>query len=62
MQTIYLNIRSNYGTETVDEFTIDNGQSKRDFRKHVNEMNREYHKAGIDTYKSRRSTNDWKKN
>lgn len=60
MKTIFLNIKTNLGTETVDEFTIEEGQTLKDFKKYVNEMVNEYQTAGISVYKSSRSTNDWK--
>ena len=59
MKTIYLNLRTNQGVETVDEFTREEGQSPKEFKKYVNEMVREYHLAGMDVYKSQRATKDW---
>lgn len=60
MATIYLNLKSNYGIETVDEFTREETQSPKEFRLYVNEMVREYHLAGQSVYKSSRSTKDWR--
>lgn len=60
MKTIYLNLKSSYGTETVDEFSRVENQSPKEFRQYVNEMVREYHLAGMNVYKSSRCTNDWK--
>ena len=57
---VYLNMRTNYGRETVDEFEQEQGQSWRDFRKYVREMVREYHIAGIPVYESRRPCANWK--
>jgi hypothetical protein len=59
MQTIYLNMKSTYGVETVDEFTRENGQSPKEFRKYVNQMVKEYRLAGMNVYKSSRCTKDW---
>lgn len=60
MKLIYLNMKGSYGIETVDEFTREDNQSPKEFRKYVNEMVREYQLAGMDVYKSSRCTNDWK--
>lgn len=60
MQTIYLNIKTSQGIETVDEFTREQNQEPKEFRLYVNQMRKEYHIAGMNVYKSSRSTNEWK--
>lgn len=60
MQTIYLNMRTSQGVETVDEFTKEENQSSKEFRLYTNEMRKEYQIAGMNVYKSSRCTNDWK--
>ena len=60
MRTIYLNIKSAHGVETVDEFTREEGQTKRAFIKYVNQMVREYQMNGMNVYRSQRCTNDWR--
>lgn len=60
METIFLNIRTSQGVETVDEFTREEGQSPKEFRLYVNQMVKEYQIAGMNVYKSSRCTNDWK--
>jgi hypothetical protein len=60
MKTIYLNMKTTSGVETVDELTREEGQNPIDFRKYVNQMVKEYQLAGMQVYKSTRSTNDWK--
>ena len=57
---IYLNMRTNYGVETVDEFEREKGQDPREFRKYLNDMVKEYHLAGMNVYKSSRCTKEWK--
>ena len=59
MKAIYLNMKTAQGVETVDEFSREEGQAPRDFRKYVNQMVREYHIAGMSVYKSSRCTKDW---
>lgn len=59
MKTIYLNIRTSQGVETVDEFTPEAGQSIRDFKKYVSNMINEYRTAGMNVYRSSRCTRDW---
>jgi benzoyl-CoA reductase/2-hydroxyglutaryl-CoA dehydratase subunit BcrC/BadD/HgdB len=60
--TVYLNMKTNNQTETVDQFTRgeDAPQDPRKFRKYVNEMVREYHMSGMPVYKSSRACKDWK--
>jgi len=58
--TIYLNLKTKGGIETVDEFTREAGQSPRDFRRYVNEMARNYRDAKMYVYQSSRCTKDWK--
>lgn len=60
MKTIFLNMKTNFGTETVDEFTQEEGQTIKKFRLYVNQMVKEYHLTGQHVYKSSRCTNDWK--
>lgn len=60
MKTIYLNIRTSQGVETVDEFTREENQTSKEFRLYVNQMVKEYQIAGMNVYKSSRCTNDWK--
>lgn len=62
MKTIYLNMKTSEGVETVDEFTQgqDAPEDFREFKKHVRKMKQEYHMAGMNVYGSSRCTNDWK--
>jgi hypothetical protein len=60
MKTIYLNMKTKQGVETVDEFTREEGQNPKDFRVYVNSMVKEYRISGMQVYKSSRSTKDWK--
>ena len=62
MKTIYLNMRTVYGVETVDQFTQgeDAPQEPKEFRKYVNEMVKNYRENNMHVYKSQRCTKDWK--
>lgn len=60
MTTIYLNLKSSTGVETVDEFTQEPNQTWREFRKYVSNMVSEYQLAGMNVYRSSRCTKDWK--
>ena len=62
MKTIYLNMRTVYGVETVDQFTQgeDAPQEPKEFRKYVNEMVKNYRENNMQVYKSQRATKDWK--
>jgi hypothetical protein len=57
--TTYLNMKGAYGIETVDEFTREVNQSPKEFRAYVSKMVSEYHLAGMNVYRSSRSTKDW---
>ncbi|MCB0448431.1 MAG: hypothetical protein KDD03_13170 [Gelidibacter sp.] len=59
MRTVYLNMRTSQGVETVDEFTREQGQEPKEFNRYVNKMAGEYRLAGMNVYKSRRKTKDW---
>lgn len=63
-KTIYLNLRTPYGVETIDEFTQGENApiETREFRIYVNQMVREYHLTNQNVYKSQRCTNEWKCN
>ena len=60
MKTIYLNMRSSYGVETVDELTREDFPTRKEFLKELKNMVINYHMAGMGVYTSRRCTNDWK--
>ena len=60
MGTIFLNIKTNLGIETIDQFTREENQTLKEFKKYVNQMVNEYQISGINVYKSNRSTNDWR--
>lgn len=61
-ETIYLNMRTSQGVETVDEFTQQPDQNWREFRKYVHKMVNEYQMAGMNVYRSSRCTKDWRDN
>jgi hypothetical protein len=57
-KTIYINIHSRYGVETIDEFPYNNKNE----RKYAREMWKEYNIADRHNYYylSQRCTNEWK--
>lgn len=60
MKTIYLNVRTSQGVETVDQFTPgQDAPEGREFRAYVSKMVQEYHMAGMAVYRSSRCTKDW---
>ena len=64
MKTVYLNVKYNGRVETVDEFTRgENAPANvQQFVSYIRDMVKEYHIAGIDVYRSNRSTKDWRAN
>ena len=60
MKTIYFNLRSNYGIETVDELCSSDFDTGKEFRAEVRRLVSEYHLAGIAVYTSQRATKEWR--
>ncbi len=57
MKTVYLNIRTSQGVETIDQFTPgeDAPAFGKEFRQYVRQMVKEYHAAGMAVYTSIRA-------
>lgn len=56
----YLNWDGPSGKETVDEFAQEPRQTRREYKKYVGEMVREYHTAGMNVYQSSRPCKSWR--
>lgn len=56
----YFNLKSVYGTETIDQINPKDFQSFAEYRKELNMLIREYRLSGMNVYISQRCTNDWK--
>lgn len=50
----YLNLKTNYGTETVDELDPKDFNSPKEFRKELRRLVGEYGLAGMNVYASQR--------
>jgi len=61
MRKVYLNMKSSYGVETVDELSRSDFDTGKQFRAEVRRLINEYHIAGMPVYASSRCTKDWKK-
>lgn len=59
-KTVYLNYKSVYGIETVDEINIENFNNRKEFRNEINRLCKEYRMTGQDVYTSSRSTKEWR--
>jgi hypothetical protein len=57
---IYINLKSCYGVETVDQLSKKDFSSYKDFIKELKRLLYEYHLAGMAVYSSSRCTKDWK--
>ena len=57
--TIYLNWKGPQGRETIDEFSPEPGQTRREFRAYVRKMVAEYHISGMAVYRSSRPCANW---
>lgn len=59
MKTVYINMRSSYGIETVDEVNTTEFPEPKEFRKEVRNMIVNYSQCGMPVYVSSRCTKDW---
>jgi len=59
-KVVYLNMKTSFGRETVDEFSPEPDQTRKEFNSYVRQMITEYHIAGMDVYKSSRCCKGWK--
>jgi hypothetical protein len=58
----YLNMKTVFGIETIDELNPANFESYKLFRQELKRLLNEYRIAGMAVYISQRSTNDWRHN
>jgi len=56
----YLNLKTCYGTETVDEISRRDFVTYREYRSEARRLISEYHMAGMPVYLSSRCCRDWK--
>lgn len=55
---IYLNMKTNCGVETVDEFDPGEFDNQKEFNRYVDRIVYEYSLAGMAVYKSKRATKE----
>ena len=60
MKTVYLNMRSSYGVETVDQICTSDFPTRKEYLKELRSMIENYHLCGMPVYTSSRCTKDWK--
>lgn len=58
----YLNMRTAYGVETVEELDSKDFKTLKEFRIELKRLVSEYIFAGMNVYTSQRCTNAWNKN
>jgi len=56
----YFNLKTNHGTETVDQLDVKDFANYREFSKELKRLASEYRTAGMNVYTSQRCTSDWK--
>ncbi len=56
----YFNLKTNQGTETVDQLEQKEFKTYKEYRKELNRLIQEYRLAGMNVYISSRSTKDWR--
>jgi len=57
----YLNIKSQYGVETVDQLDSKDFKTYREFKAELNRLVSEYKLSGMNVYVSSRCDNTWNK-
>ena len=57
--TKYLNMKSNYGTETVDQLDSADFSTYKEFKAELRRLISEYHLSGMNVYVSSRATKEW---
>lgn len=60
MKTIFLNMKTSQGIETVDSFEMGKEENRKAFTKYVNDIAREYRVAGMNVYQSPKCTKEWR--
>ena len=55
----YLNFKTNYGVETIDELNPKDFENLKAFRMELKRLVKEYHLAGMDVYISSRCDKTW---
>lgn len=56
----YLNLKTNYGVETVDQIDPKNFENRKSFRMELKRLVNEYHLCGMNVYLSQRCDKSWK--
>lgn len=57
----YLNLKTNYGVETVDEINSNDFETLKAFRLELKRLVSEYHLSGMFVYVSQKADKSWKK-
>jgi len=57
----YLNIKSSYGIETVDQLSEKDFKTYKEFRSELIRLKNEYRLCSMDVYTSQRCTKEWSK-
>ena len=56
----FLNTRTNYGVETVEELDTEDFKTYKEFREELRRLRIEYSLAGTSTWVSQRATKEWR--
>lgn len=56
----YLNLKTVYGVETVDELELKDFKNRSSFNKELKRLKGEYHLAGMSVYSSQRAASNWR--
>jgi hypothetical protein len=58
--TRYFNLKTPYGTETVDELSRNDFPTLKEYAAELRRLRTEYHLSGMSVYISTRSTKEWR--
>lgn len=57
--TRFFNLKTNQGTETVDELSLKDFATRKEYFAELKRLRNEYHLAGMAVYTSQRCTKEW---
>jgi hypothetical protein len=58
---VYLNLKTTYGVETIDEVRLSDFDTSKAMRFYVYKLIHDYHLSGMRVYKSQRCDSTWKR-
>ena len=60
MKKIYINTKTSFGVETLEEVNKNDFKTKKEFNQELNSLLQNYSLMGMNVYKSQRCSKDWR--